>query len=74
MLIRHGGILANRLYLTAPPLLTQHNGAAIVEAEDVERVLTDIDIAGGAGARTIPLADIGVWRGGKLERSPGIDR
>jgi hypothetical protein len=29
--------------LAARPLLAQYNGAAIIEADDVERVLTDID-------------------------------
>src|SRR4030095_13421024 len=31
------------LHLVARPLLTQHNCAAIVQADNVERVLTDID-------------------------------
>ena len=31
------------LYLATRPLLTQHNCAAIIQADDVERVLTDID-------------------------------
>ncbi len=38
---RHVG--KSRLHLAARPLLTQHDGAAIIEADDVERVLTDID-------------------------------
>jgi hypothetical protein len=31
------------LHLIARPFLTQHNCAAIVQADNVERVLTDID-------------------------------
>ena len=31
------------LHLATRPLLTQHNRAALIEANDVERVLTDID-------------------------------
>jgi hypothetical protein len=30
-------------FLATRPLLTQHDGAALVEANDVERVLPDID-------------------------------
>ena len=41
---RHGGILAKRRFdLATRPLLTQHNGAALIVAHDVERVLADID-------------------------------
>ena len=32
-----------RLDLTARPLLAQHDRAALVEADDVERVLADVD-------------------------------
>src|SRR5204862_7220997 len=32
-----------RFDLTTRPLLTQHNSAAIIQPDDVERVLTDID-------------------------------
>jgi len=38
---RHVG--KSRLYLAARPLLAQHNCTAIIQANDVERVLTDID-------------------------------
>ena len=31
------------LHLAARPLLTQHNGTALIVAHDVERVLADID-------------------------------
>src|SRR5262249_9111140 len=31
------------LHLAARPLLAKHNGAAIIEADDVERILTDIN-------------------------------
>jgi hypothetical protein len=41
---RHGGILANRaFYLTTRPPLPQDDRAAGIEANNVERVLADID-------------------------------
>jgi hypothetical protein len=43
MPIRQGGILAKRFNLATRPLLSQHNGAASIQADDVERILPDID-------------------------------
>jgi hypothetical protein len=44
MPIRHGGMLASRGFdLATRPLLTQHNSAATIQLDDVERVFTDID-------------------------------
>ena len=44
MPIRHGGILAKPcLHLATRPFLTQHDRAALIVADDVERVLADID-------------------------------
>jgi hypothetical protein len=44
MPIRHGDILAKRAStLTTRPLLPQHDRAAMIQTDDVERVLTDID-------------------------------
>jgi hypothetical protein len=44
MPIRHGGRLASRgFHLATRPLLPQHDGTALILANDVERVLADID-------------------------------
>jgi hypothetical protein len=61
MPIRHGGMLTSRASTWPRDLLTQHNGAAIIQANDVERVLTDIKLRQPQSACSLsqaPLASL----------------
>src|SRR4029434_7618892 len=76
-----------RLHLAARPFLPQHDAAASILADDVERVLTDIDADHGdfaveflrhgvAPLSSVPLASFACWRGGSTagtspSRTPG---
>ena len=61
------------LHLAARPLLAQHDGATLIVADDVERVLADIDADHGDGSLGVwdmacslslaPLASFNCWRG-----------
>ena len=59
MPMRHRGRLGKpRFHLATRPLLAQQQGSTPILADDVERILTDID-ANHAGDRTITLAGHG---------------
>ena len=53
MPIRHGGYWPAVFRLTSRPLLTQHQRAVLIQADNVERVLADINANDGDGAENL---------------------